>query len=56
VSILAKYDTNKDKLLSKQEFSKALKEIGRLTNGDTELATVVAQSAMIAGDFGKWKW
>jgi flagellar hook-basal body complex protein FliE len=56
INILAKYDTNKDKLLSKQEFAKALKEIGRLTNGDTELATVIAQSAMIAGDFGKWKW
>jgi hypothetical protein len=56
VNILAKYDTNKDKLLSKEEFAKALKEIGQLTNGDTELATIIAQSAMIAGDFGKWKW
>jgi len=56
VNILAKYDTNKDKLLSKEEFAKALKEIGQLTNGDVELATIIAQSAMIAGDFGKWKW
>ena len=57
VSILAQYDRNRDKLLSKEEFARALKDIGsQITKGDTELATIIAQSAMIAGDFGKWKW